>query len=550
MGSDVLDDIKSKLDIVELVSDYVPLKRAGHNYKGICPFHAEKTPSFMVSPEKQIFHCFGCGAGGDAFGFIMKQENLSFQEALRFLAEKTGVKLGRQEWRASGEKEDLRAVQKEALDFYRERLKASGRASTYLSNRGLSERSLRDFSLGFAPEGWRELYGRLKGKGFKDGLLLQSGLVAAGQKGPYDIFRSRVMFPIEDVHGGVIAFGGRVMEEGQPKYLNSPETPIFRKSENLYALGRAKDEIKRKGQAVVVEGYLDAIMCHQCGIRNVVAPLGTALTAGHLKKLGRYSDTVVLVFDGDEAGVFAAKRSLPLILEHELRARILLLPEGEDPDSILRGKGAESLERLLLGAYTPVEFILRTAKGRKTDAVKEAIGVISAMKDPISRDEFVTELSDRAGVGESAVREALQRAKKGGRPFGTAPEARLLNEESLLLSAIVHVPEKIHYILEKVPAEDLRDGLIRGIFVRLAKTPPGASVLDAAATEEEKALVSGLALKPGFDLSSADRNIEDCIRRIKLRRLEEAVKEAKKAGDLGLLTGLLRDKQILMKGAV
>jgi len=281
----VTEEIKSRLDIVEVVGDYLELRRAGANYKARCPFHNEKTPSFMVNPERQIYHCFGCGAGGDLFSFIMKQEGLEFREALELLAKRAGVELkplDPQERKARQGREAVRDMQSLALSYFTESLKKNSAAGKYFSGRGISHESIKNFSLGYAPDGWHNLYDRLKKSGYRDDDILHSGLVAKGQRGPYDIFRDRVMFPIFDRHGEPVAFGGRIMGQGAPKYLNSSDSPIFRKSETLYALDRARDGIREKDYTMVVEGYLDAIMCNQYGITNVVAPLGTALTSGHL----------------------------------------------------------------------------------------------------------------------------------------------------------------------------------------------------------------------------------------------------------------------------
>jgi DNA primase len=540
-----VEEVKARLDIVEHISDYLPLKKAGHNWRGLCPFHPEKTPSFMVSREKQIFHCFGCGAGGDIIGFTMKQEGLTFPEALRILAKKAGVELVLDP-RAQGEREALKAIQWEALRFYQAALERSKEAKAYLKKRGVTEDSKKAFSLGWAPHGWQGLHEHLKGKGHKDPMLLKSGLFASGNKGLYDAFRERIMFPILDLHGEAIAFGGRLMGEGQPKYLNSSDTPLFKKGETLYALEKAKEEIRKRERAVVVEGYMDAIMCHQAGIANTVAPLGTALTAGHLKKLGRYAPRLVLVFDGDQAGLAAARRSLPLIFEHEMRADLLALPKGEDPDSVLRQRGREHFMALLEGAGSPVKFLLENSR----DPVNEAVGVIAKVRDPILRGEFIMELADRTGRNEGDIREKIGMLRRGG----PAPEAGAepylkggQDEELLLLSTAIQAPERIPDIMDRVPLGELRDGLIREIFEKLSTLE--GSLQGAHLTEEERSLVSRLSLHPGFDVENLDRNMEDCIRRITRRRYDERIKAAEKAGDLKLLSRLLTERQRLMQEA-
>jgi DNA primase len=547
----ILDEIKNRIDIVELISDYIPLKRAGQNYKGLCPFHTEKTPSFMVSPQKQIFHCFGCGTGGDIFGFVMKYESLSFREALHLLAKKAGVRLRSQDSAGRKDTETIRAMQKEALGFFMETLARSETAKAYLKRRGIAETIQKDFSIGYAPAGWHNLYNRLKAKGFEDPLILQAGLCSAGGKGIYDIFRARIMFPIFNLHSDVIAFGGRVMDNTQPKYLNSPDTVLFKKGDNLYALYNAKEEIRKKDFVIVVEGYLDAIMCHQHGIRNAVAPLGTSLTEGQLKKLRRFTNNVLLVFDGDEAGVAAAKRSLALIFEHGLKAKILLLPEGEDPDSILREKGAEHMKRLISQASSPVDFLLKSSSAPMEDTINEAIAIIAKVNDPILTGELVIELSDRTRRNERDIREKLNTYKKTGTITGNKPKTMLYNEEILLLSAAIQAPEKTEEILSRVPIEDIKDNVVREVFKRLSSLEDKTvhALLTASETEEERALISRLSLNPGFDLSNLDKNIDDCIKKITMKRVEERIKTAELAGDLKLLTSLLSKRQRLLQEA-
>ncbi len=549
MGESAVDEIKSRLDIVELVSDYVQLKKAGQNYKGLCPFHPEKTPSFMVSQPKQIFHCFGCGTGGDAFGFVMKHEGLTFQEALELLAKRTGVQLGRSHGRGGQRsvRDAIKAVNREALAFYRSALNNSPRAREYLEKRGISHEVADDFSLGYAPQGWHALTEHLKRKGLKEPAILKAGLSARGQKGSYDIFRERIMFPIFDLHGDVIAFGGRVIGQGEPKYLNSPDTEAFRKRHNLYALSNAKEAIRASGEAVVVEGYLDAIMCHQHGITNAVAPLGTALTEAQVRILKRFARRVVLVFDGDAAGVAAAKRSLRLMLsEGGVDVGVLLLPGGEDPDSALRAEGPQRMRERLAAASSPVDFMLETATAGMQDTINEALGAIAGAKDPIQRGELVRELADRTGRDERDLREKLALLSRGGAAEKARPRTIVYDEEHLLLSASAAAPEKAADILGRLEPREIRNDTIRGLFEKLKR---GGSVQEAAETEGERALVSRLMLQPGFDVDDIDRMVDDCVRRIQRRKVEDRIREARTAGDLRLLGQLLSERQKLLQEA-
>jgi DNA primase len=552
-----VEEIKSRLDIVELVSDYVAIKRAGQNFKGLCPFHAEKTPSFMVSRPKQIFHCFGCSAGGDIFGFVMRYEGLTFPEALELLAKKAGVELAPRKPGERGLKDSIKAANRDALDFFKASLERSGPAKSYLKKRGIGEEAQVAFTLGYAPEGWHGLHEHLKKKGVNEAMALKAGLCASGQKGPYDIFRGRIIFPIFDLHGEAVAFGGRVMGEEQPKYLNSPDTPVFSKRKTLYALPQAKDAIREADEAVVVEGYLDAIACHQHGIKNTVAPLGTALTTEHVKLLGRYAHSVVLVFDGDAAGVAAARRSLEIILPEGLEAKVLLLPEGEDPDSVLNEKGPEHLMKLIAGGYSPVDFMLKASSAGKVDTVKEVLQAIARVNDPLRRDELLRELSEKTDTREITLREELKRLGRAGRQAAgatgrQAPEGKskglAYSEEVFLLSTSTSVPGKAGEILERISPEDFKDGLIRGIFIKLNAAPDQAPA-EVAETDEEKALVAKLSLEPGFDISEADRVVNDCIRKIERRQVDEKIEAARSAGDMALLSRLLGERQKFIQEA-
>jgi len=307
----LLEEIKSKIDIVEFISDYVQLKKAGQNYKGLCPFHAEKTPSFMASQVKQIFHCFGCGAGGDVVSFLMKHETLSFPEALQYLAQKAGIELRDIHFikdKSSGKRERILRLNEEAMRFFMKNISGSERSLRYLKDRGVAEESIRNFRLGYAINERDGLLRHLNKAGHADPLLAEAGLTVADGKGFRDVFRDRIIFPIFNLKNDPVAFGGRVMDNSLPKYLNSPETEAFKKSETLFAISMAKDEIRKAGYAIIVEGYLDAILCHQYGFGNAVAPLGTALTSKQLQKLKALTRNVVIVFDGDKAGVSAARR--------------------------------------------------------------------------------------------------------------------------------------------------------------------------------------------------------------------------------------------------
>lgn len=554
-----VEDIKARLDIVEVISDHVALKRSGRNLKGLCPFHAEKSPSFMVSPERQSYHCFGCGAGGDVFNFVMSHEHLEFKDALEMLARRAGVELKKADPKEQGQRSRLRSIQSLAAKFFAHHLSTSTKAKAYIDKRGLTDETVQGFALGYAPDAWHALLAVLRSKGISDEEAVRGGLAAQGTKGPYDIFRDRIMFPITDMHGDVIAFGGRVMDaDKQPKYLNSPDTPLFKKSDTLYAYDRAREAIREAKTALVVEGYMDAIMCHQHGLRHTVAPLGTALTQGHLKKLRTLVDNIVLVFDGDRAGVQAAKRSLLLALDEGMQARALCLPDGDDPDGVLRKGGQEAMLALLAKAQSAVGFVLANAEGEGRQAAQEALEVVARVKDPLVRDEMLHELADTARLREQTLREQLARMQRAttsssgrARPQPAATQQptakRLAYElEVLLLSVALWSPDQAQRILQAPEAKEVEHPVVKGILERVAGGQGQFSDgLNLAQNEEERALISRLLMEPGFDLEQAAQNVEDCMRRIAHRRVERMIAQAQGSGDRALLMRLLNEKQKL-----
>lgn len=368
-SDDIIEEVRMKNDIVDVVSQYVKLTRRGSSYFGLCPFHNEKTPSFSVTPAKQMYYCFGCGAGGNVFNFVMEYENYSFGEALSHLAERAGVELPRIEYsqaaRAKAEKRaTLLEINKEAgRYFYYQLRRENGKtAYAYLKGRGLSEETIRKFGLGYSDKYSNDLYQYLKSKNYSDELLRESGLFNVDERqGMYDKFWNRVIFPIMDVNNRVIGFGGRVMGEGKPKYLNSPETQIFDKGRNLYGLNIARTT--RKNYLILCEGYMDVISMHQAGFTNAVASLGTALTSGHASLIKRYTQEVLLLYDSDQAGVKAALRTIPILREAGVNSRIVNLRPHKDPDEFIKAEGAEAFEKRLEAAMDSFMFRIHIASG-------------------------------------------------------------------------------------------------------------------------------------------------------------------------------------------
>lgn len=550
----LLEEIKSRIDIVDFISRYVQLKKAGQNWKGLCPFHGEKTPSFTVSQAKQIFHCFGCHAGGDIIAFASKYENLSFNEAVSFLAKQAGIKIaeGKND-KELKRTEQVRKALASAADYFRRRLADSPKALDYLKGRGLTDASVEKFMIGYAPPGWHNLLWGLKKSGVGEDVAREAGLAVSGEKGHYDLFRDRIIFPITSASGAVVAFGGRAMGDGMPKYLNSPETSVFRKSETLYGLYQAKEEIKRDG-VMLVEGYLDVIVCHQFGFVNAVAPLGTALTAGHIQRLRTLSSSAVLVFDGDAAGRAAAKRALSLICRSNMQARILVLPEGEDPDSFLKRHGRDAFMSLIKASSSVIGFILGMAEGGRKEKVRQAISLISGVDDVLTADEMIRELAEMTGTGEAAIREEFKRLKRGDAAAQTGASemtAQVMDREGLLLlSAVISFPEKAAYVLSRLDLDDLKDGAVRSLFSRIStlKDPADFSSAFGSAPDKERHLANRLSVEPGFDPEFVDRSIEDCFKMIEKRKLDERISAAKRSGDPGLINSLIAEKKKLSEG--
>jgi DNA primase len=412
-----IEEIKSRVDIVELASEFLTLKKAGRNYLGLCPFHQEKTPSFTVNREKQIFYCFGCGEGGNAITFLMKIANKTFPEAIKDLAEKTGVVLPPRLTSKEGREKDtvrenisnlnLRAAQQYARNLYSPVGKG---ARDYLQNRGITEETVKQFRLGYVSDTWRSLTDYIENSGTSLKLAEQAGLVIAGKEGSYyDRFRGRLIFPIENVFGEIVAFGGRILEKGEPKYLNSPESPVYIKGRNLYGLNKTKEEIRKKGFALIVEGYFDLISLWNVGIGNAVATLGTALTRDHLELLRRYTVEVVALFDPDEAGRKALDRSLELFLGMNIRAKALVLPGGFDPDDYVKKFGKDRLEELISHAQPLSDYYIENVLGggktfeEKREKVKTAIEFINKINDKNEKDLFIKRIAEKTGINQELL---------------------------------------------------------------------------------------------------------------------------------------------------
>ncbi len=473
--TDVVESVRARADLRDIVSDYLPLKKSGSRYRGLCPFHAEKTPSFYVDAEKQLFYCFGCGAGGDVFKFLMLYEKLEFPEALRALADRYGIAIPvASRGPESGERQKVLAANRRALDYFREQLRQPGgeRARKYLAGRGIGAGTIETFQLGYAPEGWSGLKGSLAAGGLSEAQGVLAGLLAKKEDTgrTYDRFRQRVIFPIVNLSAETIGFGGRVLGEGEPKYLNSPETHAFNKGDNLYGIGMAREGIRKEGYAILVEGYMDVIALHQAGVTHAVATLGTGFTTGHVRLLKRYTDRVVVNFDPDAAGRAAARRSLEVLLESGFEVNVVALPPGKDPDLFVREHGAERYRERLGAAPPYIEFLTRDVATRhdvsgtrgKVAALNEVLPFLARIDNPVRRAGHVEMIAGVLGIEDRLVLQEMQDAVRERRKSlqpGMVTGARgawLVSEaESRILRAMLDSRDVRKAMLDELQADDL-----------------------------------------------------------------------------------------------
>mgnify|MGYP000585398163 CR=1 FL=1 len=477
-----IDDLLNRTDIVEVVSSRIQLKKAGKNYTACCPFHKEKTPSFSVSPDKQFYYCFGCGAGGNALGFIMDHDSLDFPQAVEDLAKRAGMDIPREEGgrgRTPRQPVDspLYPLLTTAADYYRQALKSHPTrksAVDYLKGRGLTGEIARDFGLGFAPPGWDNLHKHMAGDKLQQKAMIDAGLLIENAENGriYDRFRDRVMFPIRDSRGRVIAFGGRVLGDDKPKYLNSPETPVFHKGQELYGLYEARKNNRDLDEIMVVEGYMDVVALAQHGIGNAVATLGTATTATHVQKLLRQVDRIVYCFDGDSAGKKAAWRALENSLEalpEQKSIGFVFLPEKDDPDSFVRNQGKEAFERMITQAVPLSEFLLRELSSRcdmtsaegRAKLVSEAKPLLGRLQTPLLRLQLVKRLSEASGFSQSEVERLCDL-----RPVARAAPARAPQKAPSLLRPLLRLLLQKPELAKETPYKSLPENVAEARAVK------------------------------------------------------------------------------------
>ena len=569
-SDDIIEEVRMKNDIVDVISQYVKLTRRGSTYFGLCPFHNEKTPSFSVTPSKQMYYCFGCGAGGNVYNFVMEYENYSFGEALSHLADRAGVELPKIEYsREAREKAEQRATLLEinklaAQYFYYQLRRESGKtAYGYLLGRGLSEETIRKFGLGYSDKYSDDLYKYLKGKGYSDELLRESGLFNVDERrGMYDKFWNRVIFPIMDVNNRVIGFGGRVMGEGKPKYLNSPETKIFDKSRNLYGLNVARTT--RKNYLILCEGYMDVIAMHQAGFTNAVASLGTALTSGHASLVKRYTREVLLLYDSDGAGIRAALRAIPILREAGVTSRVVSLKPWKDPDEFIKNEGAEAFEERLNQATDSFMFRVHVAEQDfamdapqgQNQFFERCAQMLLELSDELERNlyiEAIVKEYGRYGVGTEDIRKRVNTlamkgtpAEKRIQPKSGIPETKKKESaadkaQKLMLTWLVNYPGIFEQVEKYISPSDFVVPLYKQVAEMLfdqhkeGEINPG-KLLNAFTDSEEQREVSSLfnATIHLENEGEQQRAFSDALLRIK----EESLKEKNRTWNPADMAGL------------
>ena len=573
---EVVEEVRSRNNIVDVISTYVNLKRSGSNLFGLCPFHSEKSPSFSVSPSKQIFYCFGCGAGGNVISFVMQYENYSFQEAVKYLADRAGMTLPEPE--EDPETRRMHDLKRSILDvnrmaagfyYYQLRTRTGEDGMNYLRRRNLTDDTMKSFGLGYAGKYSNALYQYLKSKQVDDALLRESGLMVYDEKrGPSDKFWNRVMFPITDVNHRVIGFGGRVMGDGKPKYLNSPETAVFDKGRNLYGLNFARSS--RRKELIVCEGYMDVISMHQAGFTNAVASLGTALTEQHASLLKRYTEEVVLSYDSDDAGVRAALRAIPLLRGAGIRAKVLSLAPYKDPDEFIGAMGTEAFEERVRNAQGSFFFELEAAQRSynmadpesKTAFFREVAEKIASFETEIERENYIeaaaekyhtsfeglrrmVNLSLMKGIQKQPERVNFEPRKKA------APDEGILRSQRMLLTWLTEYPDFYRILKEYVPVEDYEEGFYRNTAAMLyeqaeqGNLQPARIISCYTDPEEQKmAAVMFQTSEPGLDEDARKKAMLETIRKV----VDAAGRKAGSMnGDMASLQKIIETKRKLQK---
>ena len=581
---ETIEEIKARANIVDVVSEYVTLKKTGRNFVGLCPFHREKTPSFTVNPEKQIFRCFGCGESGNTISFLMKMNNMSFPEAVRHLANRLGITIpvrdmSRQEKKVTSEREKLGRINQMAAEYFSGNLSSDmGKAARdYLTKRGIDDSIVKKFGLGYSREGWRHLKDFFDGRKVPLQLVDKAGLVISKDNGKsYDRFRGRLIFPIMDLNGSVVAFGGRVIDKGEPKYLNSPESPVYIKGKTLYGLYQTKKEISRKNDSIIVEGYLDFLSLWDAGVTNVVATLGTALTKDQVELIRRFSRNVAVIFDPDEAGRHAVERSLQLFLEKEMHARVVILPEGSDPDDYVRRFGGEALKDIISHSPSMVDYYIEKIIGGKDtleetlDSVKDSVSFIRNISNLVQKNLFIKRVSEKLGIDQEVLKAEVNKKQERYKNLAERVEShgkevkKVDMIELSLISMMIEYPEKIPVVVKENTLDffyspglkKLGDTLVEA-FKRGKKKSVSDLVDDLEDDVLKNTILKSIMEQPPLDPIVIDKSFLDIIIRIrgkwyKKKRaiIQREITMAQGVGNTELSEKLVIEKDKLLKEEV
>jgi DNA primase len=567
----VIDDIVMRTDIVQVIGERVPLKKSGQNWLALCPFHKEKTPSFTVNSAKQIFYCFGCHAGGNVIKFLMRYESLTFMEALQKLAKALGIVLNasQQNLERIELTRNILDILRQSVAFYQHTLQKQAHVIEYLTKRGIGGDTISRFSIGFAPDGFRQLLTYLTKKGFDAKTIAAAGVLT--QQTQNDLFRNRVMLPIMNTKNQCIALGGRVIEsDAMPKYLNSPDTALFNKRKSLFGLNFAHESIRRKGYALIVEGYFDVIVCHQHGFDNAVAPLGTALTEDQAKLIKRYANSAAMAFDGDQAGGNAAKRGFDLLLSAGIEAKAFILPQGEDPDSFLRKQGTEAFQSGIDRALS-ISGFFASLDEKKSALLKEVLDITAKIPDNVLKGELIKNAAEDFKIRENFLIDELNKKSKALHKKSVSAEPREVKddakpqekpkEEIYLLKIILQYPKKSQTIFKTLTVQDFSDDTIQSIIRKMPSdilAYDGMTLLDridGEVDETEKKLISDVFLSyETIGVGEVDKFIQDCVVKLKKRQCEkkrysiqDRIKEAEKSNNIALVLTLLEEKNKLFR---
>jgi len=589
LPQELIEEIKARVSIREVVSDYLSLTKDGANYKALCPFHKEKTPSFKVHEGKAIFHCFGCGESGNIFTFLMKMEGISFPEAIERLAKRAGVELPKPERGPKTKEQDENArlfrVNELAQEFYKEKLFSpeGKKALEYLRFRGMDNDQIERFGLGYAPSGWDNLIKHLEGRGVPQNLILAAGLIIPreGGGGYYDRFRDRVIFPIRDLLARVRGFGARYMDDAlkdtQPKYINSPETPVYKKGEMLYGLDLAKEAVRKKDRAIIVEGYFDRISLALFGFDEAVASLGTAFTEAQAHIVGRYTRNVYLVFDSDEAGRKAGFRALPIFLSAGQMPFLVSMPEGFDPDDMVRKQGAEAFEKLLARAPRLLDYYLELQinsagadLAKKGEKVRELVNMISYIPNALDRELYLKKLAEMSGVSAGQLQKVMLKErvsgsseKEAGNQEKAGPATNWLAAEEVILSCLVShpIPGLAQLMIDEKVSEKISDPALAQYIAKLSEEIISKNKCDPSdyfqllnGTKWERVVGKALSEQSPYQDDNLFKAVQDGLAILKKRALEQKDQEltqklnlAKQQGNEDLIRELLAEKNRLIQ---